>query len=1272
MASDRTHPADPFEPGRLSAPALHSALSRLIAEAPDPGSLLSEAGKLVLHVPACRLVWFGLIDPRDGRVIPTVDVRLEGRARAARVTFWEEGEARKQAFDLTPPARLPAVEGNLANVGLADPWREAARALGCRASAWVPMVRGDVAVGALGVYVSSRAAVRPLELAGLQAIADDLAHAIVRMQTETENARRLRELEIVRELTEEMISQGEPTAFLHRLVERATALLGGSSGGMYLVQPDGETVRCVVSYPGVPDYTGTVLRFGEGAAGTVAETGRPLMLADYPHWPGRALLFDGGASERLQSLLSAPMSVQGRVTGVLHVWRGFDQPPFQRNESELLQLLANQAAVALENARLLNDSRRRLYQMTLLSEMTRAALEATDLRFLLSGMARRIAGLVAADVCLIHLATAGSQDGGAAATGPRWSTSGEPLPEPGTLKPIEGWLSRNETLVLDDEIPEAAGSAALEGLGLRSALVLPLRGNGQRLGGVVLGYQALHKFPSEEIALCEQVAGQLALALARSLAFQTEREHSAQLEALRQANLRLTSRLDLRTVMEAILEHAIQLVAADDAHVFFYDGERLTFGAALWAGGARKDPYATPRPHGLTYTVARSGERIVVTDARRHPLYQDEPWDGAITGLPLRIGEQVVGVMNVAFERPHDFLDSELRVLELLADQAAVALQNARLYEETSSERQRVQLLYDMAQALASRTDPDDIVQQATELTVANLGAHIGEAFLFERGSGRLRVRGLAGKDPALKPEIDARIGARVGRGLVGWIAESRAPTMVSDVRQDPRWLQVTGLDEEIRSALGAPILSGDELLGVMMIFDRARGAFDQRHLDLLVAISRQVGLALSNAEGFQQVRRRLAELTVLQQVAQVVNRRLELKPLLDEVVHQVGEVLGYPVVEILLIEGEEMVRRAGTGSDMAVPLRMSLQAGVVGRSARTNRPSLVPDVAADPDYVGVLPETRSEIVVPLRKGGVVFGVLNVESPHPGSLREDDLRLLSLLADQLSVAIENAALYDHLRQHADDLERTVADRTAALAEALTQAQEADRMKSQFVSDVSHELRTPLSNIRLYLDLIKGGKPGRFGNYLETLNRETGRLVSLIEDLLAISRLEAGSTPLDLAPLDLNKLASGLVEDRQRLFREKGLELRFRPSPDLPAVMADEHALAHAVANLMTNALHYTHRGAVTISTEQRLEDGDTWETLTVADTGLGIAEAEQPHLFTRFFRGAAGRATRVPGTGLGLAICRETIARHGGRITLSSRLGEGSAFTLWLPLEPPA
>ncbi len=1271
MASERTHSADNLEPGRLSAPALHSALSRLIAETADPGMLLAEAGRLIVRIPECRLAWFGLIDARDGRVLPAVDVRRDGRSGMAQVRHWDEAEARLNAFDLGPHSRLPALAENLPQAGTGDPWREAGLSLGCRTSAWTAIVRGDVAVGALGVYVTSRTSVRPADLAGLQAIADDLAHALARLQTDLENSRRLRELEIVRDLTEAMVSQGEPGAYLQRLVERAAVLLGGHSAGMYLVQPDGDEVRCVVSYPSEPDYCGAVLRFGEGAAGTVAQSGRPLILEDYATWPGRVTLYDGAAPDRLRSLLSVPMTVQGRVTGVLHVWRGLDGPPFQRNEADLLQLLANQAAVALENARLLNDSRRRLFQMTLLSEITRSALEATDLRFLLAGMARRIAGLVAADVCLVHLAPEGMPDA-AAALGPRWLSSDEQLPDAGALRPIEDLLIGNETLVLDDEGGTAGQSAAIDGLDLRSALVLPLRGNAQRLGGMLVGYTSVHRFSSEEIALCEQVGGQLALALARSLAFEVEREHSNQLEALRQANLRLTSRLDLRTVMEAILEHAIQLVAADDAYVFFYDGEQLTFGAALWAGGARRDPYATPRQHGLTYTVAQSGKRIVVADALTDPLYRDQPWEGSIVGLPLRIGEQVVGVMNVAFERPHVFLDSELRVLELLADQAAVALQNARLYEETASERQRVQLLYDMAQALASRTDPDEIIQHATELTVANLEAHFGETFLLERGSGRLRLRGLAGKEQLLIPEIDARLAGRVGKGLVGWIAESRAATMSSDVTQDQRWVHVTGLDEQIRSAMGAPILSGDELLGVMMIFDRARGAFDQRHLDLLVAISQQLGLALSKAEGYQLVQRRLSEQTLLQQVAQVVNRRLELQPLLEEVVIQVSDVLGYPVVEIMLIEGEVLYRRAGTGYSVEVPLRIPLSEGVVGRVARTNQPSLVRDVSLDPDYVDVLPTTRSEIVVPLRKGGVVFGVLNVESPEVGRLGEDDLRMLSLLADQLSVAIENAALYDHLRQHADDLEQTVADRTAKLAEALTQAQEADRMKSQFVSDVSHELRTPLSNIRLYLDLIKGGKPGRFGDYLETLNRETGRLVSLIEDLLAISRLEAGSSPLDLAPLDLNKLANGLVQDRQRLFREKGLELRFVPSADLPPVIADERSLAHAVANLMTNALHYTSRGAVTISTARKFEDGANWVTLTVADTGLGIAESEQPHLFTRFFRGAAGRVTRVPGTGLGLAICHETIVRHGGHITLTSRLGEGSAFTLWLPLESRA
>jgi len=167
MASERTHSADNLEPGRLSAPALHSALSRLIAETADPGMLLAEAGRLIVRIPECRLAWFGLIDARDGRVLPAVDVRRDGRSGMAQVRHWDEAEARLNAFDLGPHSRLPALAENLPQAGTGDPWREAGLSLGCRTSAWTAIVRGDVAVGALGVYVTSRTSVRPADLAGL-------------------------------------------------------------------------------------------------------------------------------------------------------------------------------------------------------------------------------------------------------------------------------------------------------------------------------------------------------------------------------------------------------------------------------------------------------------------------------------------------------------------------------------------------------------------------------------------------------------------------------------------------------------------------------------------------------------------------------------------------------------------------------------------------------------------------------------------------------------------------------------------------------------------------------------------------------------------------------------------------------------------------------------------------------------------------------------------------------------------------------------------------
>ena len=791
-----------------------------------------------------------------------------------------------------------------------------------------------------------------------------------------------------------------------------------------------------------------------------------------------------------------------------------------------------------------------------------------------------------------------------------------------------------------------------------SALVVPLIVADRWYGAVILGFEQRRTFRPEEIALAEQAGALVALAMAKLQAIDAEQGRTATLAALRQASLAVTSRLDLDAVLKSVLEHALQLFRGEDGHIFLFDGERLTFGAARWADSDQHVPFATPRSDGLTMRVARTGRPVVIPATAEDPLYAGSNWAGAIVGVPLRVGAQVLGVMNLAFNHPRPFQSAELDDLQLLADQASLAIQNASLFAQADSERQRLRLLSDVGRQLAASADPEALLKDAVSMTTRSLHGRSGSAFLLDPDGSRLRLAAACREDGMPLADLTERLDFSLDRGLEGWVATNRSAALVDDVAHDERWLRVPGVDDLGGSAISAPLLVEDRPLGVMTIVGDA--PFTQDHLDLLEAIARQVALALSNAGRYRQVERRLQEQEVVQQVAQVISRRLEMQPLLEEVCGQVADVLGYPNVEILLVEGQELVMRAAQGAEHAVGLRIPLERGIVGRVARSERAAFVPDVLLDPDYVVAIATTRSEIVVPLHKGNLVIGVLNVESPAPNGLTEDDARLLSLIGDQVSVAIENAALYDRLRRHSTDLEQTVAERTARLAEALERATESDRLKTQFVADVSHELRTPLTNIRLYLELISQANRERFAEYLETLNRETERLVDLIEDLLAISRLDAGTHPPEMAPLDLNALARGLVADRRRMFDERRLRVTFEPDPDLPQVLADGRMLSQVVANLMTNAMHYTLPGGhVGLATKRVAQAGAHWATLRVSDTGLGIPEDEQGHVFERFYRGTASRRMGTPGTGLGLSICKEILDRHGGRIELQSRVGEG-------------
>jgi PAS domain S-box-containing protein len=249
---------------------------------------------------------------------------------------------------------------------------------------------------------------------------------------------------------------------------------------------------------------------------------------------------------------------------------------------------------------------------------------------------------------------------------------------------------------------------------VRSFITVPIRSQRRLIGFLNLDSDEPGFFTPAHAERLRAFAHQAALALENSRLLLAARQRSAELEALRQAGLQLTSSLDLKTVLETILDNTLRLIAADDAHIFLYRDDRLSFGAALQADPVRDGPriYREPRPNGLTYTVARHGQRIVVPDTNHSELFRSWNWGGGIVGLPLRAGAEVRGVMNVAFSRPHGFDADELRVLDLLADQATIAIENARLYETVRHHAEELE------QHVAARTA--ELVQHEAALQAAN------------------------------------------------------------------------------------------------------------------------------------------------------------------------------------------------------------------------------------------------------------------------------------------------------------------------------------------------------------------------------------------------------------------------------------------------------------------------------------------------------------------------------------------------------------------------
>jgi two-component system, NtrC family, sensor kinase len=633
------------------------------------------------------------------------------------------------------------------------------------------------------------------------------------------------------------------------------------------------------------------------------------------------------------------------------------------------------------------------------------------------------------------------------------------------------------------------------------------------------------------------------------------------------------------------------------------------------------------------------------------------------------------------------FSEKQVRLLETFADQAVIAIENVRLFKElqeknaalTEAHAQVTEAL-DQQTATAeilrvisrspSNVQPvfDAIVESAKRLLFghgASLTRVVGDQLHLEALTARDSVADEAARRDYPRPILGH------GSGPSRAVRE-RAPAVVVDVETDPAIGPRTREQARLRgfrSAVSVPMLRDGEAIGAIAVTRAEPGPFTDEEIGLLQTFAGQAVIAIENVRLFKELEARtqalsrsVGELRALGEVGQAISSTLDLGTVLSTIVSRATQLSGTDAGviyeydeprEIFVPRATEHLEVEIVETMLATPVRKG--EGATGRLAHVREPIQLADILAAPTESrvrGVLVRAgyRSLLAVPLVREGHLLGGLTIFRKIPGDFAPEVVDLLQTFATQSALAIQNARLFREIEIKSRQLEV------------------ASQHKSEFLANMSHELRTPLNAIigfsEVLTDRMFGELNEKQDEYLKDIYASGTHLLSLINDILDLSKIEAGRMELELADFDLpTALDNALTLVRERAGR-RSITLLTSVDEQLGEVRADERKIRQVVLNLLSNAIKFTPEGG-RIEVAAMPKDG--FVEVSVSDTGVGVAPEDQERVFEEF-RQVGTAEKKAEGTGLGLTLCRKFIELHGGKIWVKSELGAGSTFTFTIPV----
>ncbi|GEM_PF-835375 len=1089
----------------------------------------------------------------------------------------------------------------------------------------IPMMVGHEVLGVLDVQANTINRFTDVDVQIQLTLASQIAAAINNTRLFEISTKRASELETVAEVSTEAATNLDVDEMLRSVANLTRDKFKLYHAHIYLVDDEKEKL---------------VLTAGAGAVGVqMVRDGRTIEIDHEHSLVAQAVRLNRGVvvndvmsdpnflPHRLlpdtRSEMAVPIVAGSEVLGVLDVQSdrlGY----FTDEDVRIMATLAAQLATALTNAQLFQQSSKRASE---LQTVAKVGTEATT-NLNINSMLKSVVDLTKQEFNLYHahvylLSQTGERlelVAGSGDVGNRMVSKGHriPLHREGSL--VARAARTHQTLVVND-VTKDTDFLANEFLpDTRSEMVIPLLAGDDLVGVLDLQASQTNRFTNEDVQIQKTLSTQIAVAVKNAQLFK-----------------------EVSDIRFAIDQHAIVAIT-DQKGIINYVNDKFV----------EISKYSRDELIGEDHRILNSSYhskefiRDLWVTIANGKVWKGEIHNKAKDGSYYWVDTTIVPFLNDD-GKPYQYI-------AIRADVTAMKQQQQEILRRAAE----METVADVSAEATANLDMHELLQSVVNLTRENFDLYHTNIYLLDENENVLKFAAGSGEAGRQIMEIGHGVYLDNKHSLLARAVNRQEPIVVNNVMTEFGYVPNPILPDT-KSQLVVPMIANQQVIGVLSVHSTEVNRFDMQDVRVKATLAGQIATAINNTRLFEQSNKRAAEMETVAQVSAATTTLLEVKELLKSVADLTKSSFDLYHAHIYLLDDEtQMLDLAAGAGDVGdemiatgVQIPLDSPTSLVARSARLKKGVIVNDVTQDKGFLPnpLLPETVSEMAIPMMVGDELIGVLDVQSTQVDRFTDEDVRIKSTLAQQVAVAVTNAMAFERERRTVERLK------------------EVDRLKQQFLANMSHELRTPLNSIIGYSEVLLDGVDGDLTDDavedVEAIHSSGKHLLSIINEILDLAKIDAGQMELDIRETDPKQFLGEIVKAGQILVKDKAVVLELVEDMPVNSICADKVRFRQILWNLVSNAVKFTEKGNVSVHYGMHSKD---MAYIRVKDSGIGMTKEDLSLIFQRFSQVDGSSTRRAGGTGLGLTITKQLVEMHGGDIHVDSELGKGSTFWFTVPI----